>query len=54
MKLEGKKVGKFRVSTVLATYDLDVWLSMENNVFTIHVPEDTGGKIIAGRWKKNL
>jgi len=42
MSNHGKKVGKFRVSTVLARYDLDVRLDMEQNVFTILVPRNPG------------
>ena len=42
MANHGKKVGKFSVSTVLAKYDLDVRLDMDQNVFTILVPRNPG------------
>ena len=42
MSDHGKKVGKFSVSTVLAKYDLDVRLDMEDNQFVILVPRNPG------------
>jgi hypothetical protein len=43
-RLCGKKVGKYCVETVLASYDLDVRLNMEGAEFTIHVPHRPGEK----------
>ena len=45
MANHGKKVGKFSVTTVLAKYDLDVRLDMEQNVFTILVPRNPGDTV---------
>jgi len=53
MRLNGKKVGKFQVVTVLATYNLDVRLDMERNIFTIHVPAEPGGTISSDRETRN-
>lgn len=53
MRLDGKKVGKFRVTTVLATYDLDVRLNMESNVFVIHVPTAPDVAISTERDQRN-
>lgn len=53
MRLTGKKVGKFRVVTVLAEYNLDVRLDMEKNVFTIHVPSSPGGEINTERGRRD-
>jgi hypothetical protein len=44
VRLSGKKVGKYRVSTILATYDLDVRLDMSANVFAVRVPRTPGEK----------
>jgi hypothetical protein len=41
----GKKIGKFKVTTVLAEYDLDVRLDMEGNQFVILVPGSPGEAI---------
>ena len=53
MRLNGKKVGKFVVTTVLATYDLDVRLDMSSNVFTIHVPTSPGAVISTEPGQRN-
>ena len=42
----GKKIGKFHVSTVLAEYDLDVRLDMESNEFVILVPDNPGEAVV--------
>jgi len=43
VRLSGKKVGKYRVGTILATYDLDVRLDVAADEFVIHVPKTPGG-----------
>lgn len=42
----GKKIGKFKVSTVLADYDLDVRLNVADNHFHILVPQTPGAAIL--------
>jgi hypothetical protein len=44
VRLSGKKVGKYRVTTILATYDLDVRLDMSDNLFAVRVPRAPGEK----------
>jgi hypothetical protein len=46
VRLSGKKVGKYRVSTILATYDLDVRLDVAADVFVVRVPKTPGGAAV--------
>jgi len=47
----GKKIGKFKVTTVLAEYDLDVRLDMERDLFVILVPGGPGEEIDPNRLR---
>src|SRR5271157_3727030 len=53
MSLNGKKIGKYSVSTVLATYNLDVRLDMERDLFVILVPDSPGDAIVTTYGRLN-
>jgi len=53
MSIRGKKVGKFKVSTVLAEYDLDVRLDLEGNTFIILVPDNPGTAVNTKGYDRN-
>jgi hypothetical protein len=49
----GKKIGKYSISTVLAQYNLDVRVDMERDLFVILVPDSPGDGIVTIHGHRN-